>query len=118
MADLGRKDYTEQASNSNLWTCFHTIKRLISFYEQAKDAITPDSQKSTLDKTKDTVTGKADDVARALQPEGQKSTTQKMGDSTKDTFDQGTEQVSLRLVILYLVIKATHQNQTGSISPW
>ena len=75
-------------------------KETDKFYEQARDAVTPDSQKSTLDKAKDTVTNKADDVAGALQPEDQKSTTQKAGDTVKDTYNQGTEQVSLRLVIL------------------
>jgi hypothetical protein len=101
MADFGRKDFTEQVSNPTArHDPYTTIKEADKFYEQAREAITPDSQKSTLDKTKDTVTGKADDIAGAVQPEGQKSTTQKIGDSAKDTFNQGTEQVSLRPIIL------------------
>ncbi len=112
MADTGRKDFTEQASNPRL---LELMKETDKFYEQARDAITPDSQKSTLDKTKDTVTNKADDIARGVQPEGQKSTTQKVGDSTKDTFNQGTEQVSLRLVS---GDQSYSPIPTGPISPW
>ena len=78
------------------------MKETDKFYEQAKEAITPESQKSTLDKAKDTVTGKADDVAGSLQPEDQKGTTQKVGDSVKDTSKQGTEHVSLQLLTLTL----------------
>jgi hypothetical protein len=76
------------------------LQKILIIYDQAREGITPDSQKSTLDKAKETFTGKSDDVAGTVQPEGQKSTTQKIGDSTKDTFNQGAEQVSLRLVIL------------------
>jgi len=78
------------------------MKETDKSYEQAKEAITPESQKSTLDKAKDTVTGKADDVAGSLQPEDQKGTTQKIGDSVKDTPKQGTEHVSLQLLTLTL----------------
>jgi hypothetical protein len=70
------------------------------FYKQTKETITPDSQKSTLDKAKEAFTSKTDDAARAAQPEDQKGTTQKIGDSVKDTYDQGTEQVNLQPVFL------------------
>lgn len=55
--------------------------------------MTPDSQKSTLDKASETVTGKADNAAGSVQPEGDKSTTQSLADTAKDTFNQATEQV-------------------------
>ena len=96
MADLGRKDVTEQASNSTAKTRFHNMKETDKFYKQTKETVTPDSQKSTFDKAKETVTGKTDDAARAVQPEDQKSASQKVTDTTKDTYDKGTEQVSLQ----------------------
>ncbi|KAF1917074.1 heat shock protein 9/12-domain-containing protein [Ampelomyces quisqualis] len=56
--------------------------------EQAQEKITPDSQKSTLDKAGESVSGLGDKAASAVQPEGQKSTTQKLGDSTRSGGDK------------------------------
>ena len=60
--------------------------------EQAKEKVTPDSQKSTLDKAGESVTGLGDKAASAVQPEGQKSTTQKLGDSTRSGGDQAQKE--------------------------
>ncbi|KAI9711594.1 MAG: hypothetical protein M1820_002159, partial [Bogoriella megaspora] len=66
--------------------------------DQAKEKITPDSQKSTLDQAKESVTGTADRIAGSLQPgkfhsiaEGEKSTTQKVSDSTRSGTDSASE---------------------------
>ncbi|KAH8708619.1 heat shock protein 9/12-domain-containing protein [Phaeosphaeriaceae sp. PMI808] len=62
--------------------------------EQAKEKVTPDSQKSTLDKVGENVSGLGDKAASAVQPEGQKSTTQKLGDSTRSGGDSAQQQGS------------------------
>ncbi|KAK3055857.1 hypothetical protein LTR09_003091 [Extremus antarcticus] len=48
------------------------------------DKFTPDSSKSTLDKTKDSLTGAGDKVARDVVPDSQKST----GQSTMDKMSR------------------------------
>ncbi|KAK8212823.1 hypothetical protein M8818_002988 [Zalaria obscura] len=65
MSDLGRKDLSSSV----------------------KDSVTPDSQKSTFDSAKDSVTGTADRVAGAVQPEDQKSTSQKAADTFSSNKD-------------------------------
>ncbi|CAD6585877.1 MAG: hypothetical protein ASARMPREDX12_003690 [Alectoria sarmentosa] len=60
MSDLGRKD----------------------FGDKAEEKLTPDSQKSLLDKTKEGVTDAGDKVAGSVQPSDEKSITQKLSDST------------------------------------
>ncbi|OAL49908.1 hypothetical protein IQ07DRAFT_567372 [Pyrenochaeta sp. DS3sAY3a] len=60
--------------------------------EQAQEKITPDSQKSTLDKASESLTGAGDRIAGTVQPEGQKSTGQKLGDATRSGSDNATEQ--------------------------
>ncbi|OAG33985.1 hypothetical protein AYO21_11865 [Fonsecaea monophora] len=50
--------------------------------DQAQEKLTPDSQKSTLDKAKESATGTADDIAGMVQPGDSKSTTQKLADET------------------------------------
>ncbi|KAF2499718.1 hypothetical protein BU16DRAFT_615109 [Lophium mytilinum] len=70
MSDLGRKDLSTQLG----------------------EKVTPDSQKSTLDQTKETVTGLTDKAAAAVVPEGEKSTTQKVGDETRGTTNDASAQ--------------------------
>ncbi|KAF2453413.1 heat shock protein 9/12-domain-containing protein [Lineolata rhizophorae] len=70
MADLGRKDFTEQA----------------------KEKATPDSQKSTLDQAKESVSGTADRLAGSMQPNDQKSTQQQIFDSGRGTSDDVSNQ--------------------------
>ncbi|KAF2810052.1 uncharacterized protein BDZ99DRAFT_462662 [Mytilinidion resinicola] len=70
MSDLGRKDLSTQLG----------------------EKITPDSQKSTLDQTKETITGAADKATAAVVPEGEKSTTQKLGDETRGTTNDASAQ--------------------------
>jgi len=65
MSDLGRKDFSTQA----------------------KEKITPDSSKSTLDKASEGVTNTADRVAGAVQGDGGKSTTQEAFDKTRREKD-------------------------------
>ncbi|KAF2447280.1 chaperone/heat shock protein-like protein Hsp12 [Karstenula rhodostoma CBS 690.94] len=55
--------------------------------EQAKEKVTPDSQKSTLDKASESVSGLGDKAASSVQPEGDKSVTQKAGDATRSGGD-------------------------------
>ncbi|KAF2177203.1 hypothetical protein K469DRAFT_379398 [Zopfia rhizophila CBS 207.26] len=60
--------------------------------DQAKEKVTPDSQKSTLDQAKEGATGIYDRAAGAVQPEGDKSTSQKLGDSTRSGTDDASNQ--------------------------
>ncbi|KAF2794094.1 chaperone/heat shock protein-like protein Hsp12 [Melanomma pulvis-pyrius CBS 109.77] len=62
------------------------------FGEQAKEKVTPDSQKSTLDQATETITGLGDRAAGAVQPQGDKSATQKLGDSTRSGTDDASNQ--------------------------
>ncbi|KAF2839754.1 hypothetical protein M501DRAFT_1003200 [Patellaria atrata CBS 101060] len=70
MSDTGRKNLSDQVS----------------------DKVTPDSQKSTLDQTKDSASGLYDRAAGAIQPESQKSTSQKMADSTRSGKDDASNE--------------------------
>jgi hypothetical protein len=65
MSDLGRKDFSTQA----------------------KEKLTPDSSKSTLDKASEGVTNTADRVAGAVQGDSGKSTTQEAFDKTRREKD-------------------------------
>ncbi|KAA8618981.1 chaperone heat shock protein Hsp12 [Pyrenophora tritici-repentis] len=60
--------------------------------EQAQEKITPDSQKSTMDKASESLTGAGDRVAGAVQPEGQKSAGQKVGDATRSGGDNASSE--------------------------
>ncbi|KAF1929221.1 uncharacterized protein M421DRAFT_419741 [Didymella exigua CBS 183.55] len=60
--------------------------------EQASEKMTPDSQKSTLDKVGENVSGAGDRIAGAVQPEGQKSTGQKVGDTVRGGSDDASQQ--------------------------
>jgi len=60
--------------------------------EQATEKITPDSQKSTTQKTSENASGLGDKIAGAVQPEGNKSMTQKAGDATRSGGDSAQEQ--------------------------
>lgn len=100
MSDTGRQDVTdkvgEEPSPEGIQV---TVEVSVTIQpadknKKVKDTVTPDSQKSTLDKAGDTVKGKADKAAGSLQPESDKSTTQKVSDSTTDTFSKAGEQVS------------------------
>ncbi|RVX69456.1 hypothetical protein B0A52_06519 [Exophiala mesophila] len=76
MSDLGRKPLTDQA----------------------QEKLTPDSQKSTLDKATESVTGTADNIAGAVQPGDSKSTSQKLADETtsqgKSAYDTAADTLS------------------------
>ncbi|KAI5793905.1 putative chaperone/heat shock protein Hsp12 [Peziza echinospora] len=65
MSDLGRKDFSTQA----------------------KEKITPDSSKSTLDKAGEGITNTADKVAGAVQGDASKSNTQSAFDKTRREKD-------------------------------
>ncbi|ORY00373.1 heat shock protein 9/12-domain-containing protein [Clohesyomyces aquaticus] len=60
--------------------------------DQAKEKVTPDSQKSTLDQAKEGASGVYDRAAGAVQPEGNKSATQKLGDSTRSGGDKASNE--------------------------
>ncbi|KAI9822148.1 MAG: hypothetical protein M1832_003151 [Thelocarpon impressellum] len=66
MSDLGRKDFSTKA----------------------KEEITPDSSKSTLQKTKESITDTADRAARGGQPDSSKSTGQSVFDKSQRTSDR------------------------------
>lgn len=71
MSDAGRKDFSTKAS----------------------EAMTPDSQKSTFEKAKETVTGGADKAARDVQGDSSKSTGQSLSDNVgreKDSHGEST----------------------------
>lgn len=51
--------------------------------DKVNEKITPDSEKSGLEKAKETVTGKADSLAADATPENQKSFSQSVADSVK-----------------------------------
>jgi hypothetical protein len=65
MSDAGRKDFSTKA----------------------KEGITPDSSKSTLDKAKEGITDAMDRVAGESQPDSQKSTSQSAFDKGKREKD-------------------------------
>jgi hypothetical protein len=65
MSDLGRKSFTDKAS----------------------EKLTPQDQKSYAEQGKEFVTDKVDKAQSALQPEGGKSTTQQLGDSVQKGHD-------------------------------
>ncbi|KAF8461132.1 putative chaperone/heat shock protein Hsp12 [Kalaharituber pfeilii] len=66
MSDTGRKDFSTKAH----------------------EKITPDTQKSTYDKTKETVTDTADRVAANTQSDSNKSVTQETFDKSRREKDQ------------------------------
>lgn len=57
------------------------------FSTKAKEELTPDSSKSTLDKTRESVTDTVDRVAGESQSDSQKSTTQSAFDKGKREKD-------------------------------
>lgn len=65
MADSGRKDFSQKIS----------------------EKITPQSEKSMYDKTKESVTDTADKIANELTPDNQKSFSQSVGDSVQKGHD-------------------------------
>lgn len=71
MSDLGRKSFTDKAS----------------------EKLTPDSQKSGLEKAKESVTGGIDKAAAAITPDDQKSASQSVGDKIQKGSDKADSQV-------------------------
>lgn len=71
MADAGRKDFSQKID----------------------EKITPDSNKSLYERTKETVTDTADKVANDLTPENQKSFSQSVGDSVQRGHDDAKAEV-------------------------
>ncbi|KAG9204625.1 hypothetical protein G6514_000409 [Epicoccum nigrum] len=57
------------------------------FHTKAEEKLTPDSSKSTLDKTKESLTGAADKTAREAEPDSNKTTAQSLGDKVGRTKD-------------------------------
>ncbi|EKG12452.1 hypothetical protein MPH_10408 [Macrophomina phaseolina MS6] len=66
MSDAGRKDFSTKA----------------------KEELTPDSTKSTQQKTKETFTDTGDKLARGLQSDDSKSTGQEVGDKVGRSHDR------------------------------
>ncbi|KAJ4363799.1 hypothetical protein N0V95_000993 [Ascochyta clinopodiicola] len=68
------------------------------FHTKAGEKLTPDSSKSTLDKTKESITGTGDKIARESQPDSEKTTAQSLGDKvgrTKDNSVHGSTHESI-----------------------
>ena len=57
------------------------------FSTQLSEKMTPDSQKTTGEKIKETVTGVTDRVKAALTPDSQKSIPQQVGDKVRSGTD-------------------------------
>ncbi|OAL46032.1 hypothetical protein IQ07DRAFT_683457 [Pyrenochaeta sp. DS3sAY3a] len=58
------------------------------FHTKAEEKMTPDSSKSTLDKTTEAITGAGDKAAREAQPDHDKSATQSIGDKFGRSKDE------------------------------
>lgn len=71
MSDTGRKDVSDKVS----------------------EKMTPDSQKSTLEKTKETVTDGLDEGAAATTPENDKSWSQKVADRAQADYDSASSRL-------------------------
>lgn len=71
MSDLGRKNVSDKITES----------------------VKPDSEKSTLEQTKDTVTSKVDELAAKGTPEDQKSFSQSISDSVQQGHKDAKKQV-------------------------
>lgn len=72
MSDLGRKDFSDKVS----------------------EAVKPESEKSTLEQTKNTVTDKLDEYAGKGTPDNQKSFTQSAADHAKQGHDDAKDAVN------------------------
>lgn len=72
MSDLGRKNVSDKVS----------------------EAVTPDNQKSTLEKTKETVTDRVDEFAGKNVPEDQKSFGQTISDKVQSGHEDAKEAVN------------------------
>lgn len=69
MSDLGRKNFSDKVS----------------------EAVTPESQKSVLEKTKESVTNTADSFAGKATPDNQKSFPQTVSDNVKKGHDEAAD---------------------------
>jgi len=58
------------------------------FTTQAKEEITPNTQKSTVDKVQENITDTADSAARAVGNDSDKSTSQSLADKTTGKTDE------------------------------
>lgn len=89
---------------------------------QVSQKITPDSQKSTLDKAGENLSGGADRVASTFQGEGNKSATQSASDSLRGGSDSASGEVCLysftsithTLLTLFLQAKSWSQSATDT----
>lgn len=62
--------------------------------DKVSESLTPDSQKTTFEKVKQTVTGEVDKAAAAAQPEQDKSFVQSVSDSIQKGHDEGKSAAS------------------------
>lgn len=65
-----------------------------SFTDKVSEAAKPDSEKSTLEKAKESVTDAVDGFAAKNVPDNQKSFTQSVGDNIKQGHDDAKKEVS------------------------
>lgn len=72
MSDLGRKNVSEKVT----------------------EAVKPDNEKTTLEKTKENVTNKVDDFAAKNTPDNQKSFSQTISDNVKEGHDDAKQTVN------------------------
>jgi hypothetical protein len=85
MSEAFRKDFHTKAGEKMVRLSsfdFHT-HLILTHHSQ-----TPDSSKSTLDKTKESITGGADKIARGAQPDSSKSNTQEVHDKFGRSKDE------------------------------
>jgi len=65
------------------------------FASQVTEKVTPDHQKTTGEKIKETVTGGMDRVKAALTPDSQKSVSQQVGDKARGATDRASGDTTL-----------------------
>lgn len=69
-----------------------TFDHLLTPIPEIGDKVTPNSQKSTVDKVGDTLTGAGDKIGRDAVPDSQKSTTQSMTDKASRQKDSAKDE--------------------------
>jgi hypothetical protein len=93
MSEAFRKDFHTKAGEKMVLTPSPDYLSSTTFTNTTQ---TPDSSKSTLDKTKESITGGADKIARGAQPDSSKSSTQevhdKFGRSKDETVHGGSKE--------------------------
>lgn len=84
--------------------------------DKVSDSLTPESQKSTTDQAKDSVSGAYDKVAGSVQPDSQKSTSQKAADTFSSNKDSASNESKSYLESAQETVGNLAQNISDTIS--